>query len=57
MNNTKQALEQAILYLRTYAIDDEVAGLHGCGTYTNPTALVEEWIKNIRAIENGELHA
>ena len=54
MHNTKKALEEAILYLRMYAADDEVAQLHGCRTYTNPTALVEEWIKNIRKMENGE---
>ena len=56
MNNTKKALEQAIQYLRMYAAEDDIAGLNGSGCYSNPSAMIGEWIKNIKRIENGEQH-
>ena len=42
-----EALEKAIKCLRQYADDDDLAGLHGAGCYSNPNEVVDEWIKNI----------
>lgn len=42
------AIYLAIKYLREYAAEDEVAGLNGSGCFNNPSAVVEEWIKEIK---------
>lgn len=52
MNQTKKALEKAIECLKQYAADDDNAGMNGAGCYSYPDDVVEEWIKEIRKIEN-----
>ena len=49
-----EALEKAIYYLRQYAAEDEVAGLNGSGCFNNPSAVVEEWVKEIKKLEKIE---
>ena len=42
-------LDKAKEFLRQYASDDENAVSIGC--YNNPKAVVEEWIKELEAME------
>jgi hypothetical protein len=49
-----KALEYAIKCLRKYAANDDVAGLNGSGCFNNPTATIEEWIKEIERLEKEE---
>ena len=49
-----KALEKAIKRLREYASTDEISGLEGYGCYSNPSATVEEWIKEIEELEKEE---
>jgi hypothetical protein len=49
-----KAIKKAIKRLREYADDDEISGLHGNGCYSNPTATIEEWIKEIEKLEQEE---
>lgn len=52
MNQTQKALEKAIEYLRQYASDDDNAGMNGAGCYAYPDDVIDQWIKEIRKIEN-----
>ena len=47
----EKALEKAIVCLKQYADEDDVAGLNGSGCYNNPNAVVDEWIKDIRKLQ------
>ncbi len=54
VSRKEYAINLAIKYLREYAAEDEAAGLNGSGCYSNPSAVVEEWIKEIKKYGSGK---